>query len=145
VARTATAHSRRRRERGSISVDQIINAPFEVAADLSIDNLSMPVLARHLDVGITSIHWYFRKKSDPLDAMTDRALDEYNFMVPSIDASNWRESLRDHAITRSPSAVHADSTASDEIRPIFIRTRILEHCYFCRGIRHPMVLVSRYC
>lgn len=31
---------RRRRERGSISVDEILNGAFEVATDVSIDNLS---------------------------------------------------------------------------------------------------------
>jgi AcrR family transcriptional regulator len=59
----------------------------------------MPLLARHLDVGVTSIYWYFRKKDELLDAMTDRALERYAFTVPSIDASNWHESLRDHAQT----------------------------------------------
>jgi hypothetical protein len=34
-----------------------------------------------------------------LDAMTDRALAQYKFTVPDIDASNWRESLRNHART----------------------------------------------
>jgi AcrR family transcriptional regulator len=91
------ATQRRRRERGSISVDEIINGAFQVAADISLDNLSMPLLARHLDVGVTSIYWYFRKKDELLDAMTDRALTQYEFTVPDIDASNWRESLRDHA------------------------------------------------
>jgi AcrR family transcriptional regulator len=91
------AQRRRRRERGSISVDEIINGAFEVASEVSIDNLSMPLLARHLDVGVTSIYWYFRKKDELLDAMTDRALAQYEFTVPSIDASNWRESLRNHA------------------------------------------------
>ena len=90
---------RRRRERGSISVDEIINGAFEVATEVSIDNLSMPLLARHLDVGVTSIYWYFRKKNELLDAMTDRALAQYEFTVPDIDASNWRESLRRHAHT----------------------------------------------
>jgi AcrR family transcriptional regulator len=61
--------------------------------------LSMPLLARRLDVGVTSIYWYFRKKDELLDAMTDRALAQYEFTVPSIDASNWRESLRNHAQT----------------------------------------------
>jgi AcrR family transcriptional regulator len=91
------AQPRRRRERGSISVDEILNGAFQIAAEVSIDNLSMPLLARHLDVGVTSIYWYFRKKDDLLDAMTDRALARYEFTVPDIDASNWRESLRDHA------------------------------------------------
>jgi AcrR family transcriptional regulator len=93
------ALQRRRRERGSISVDEIINGAFDVATEVSIDNLSMPLLARHLDVGVTSIYWYFRKKNELLDAMTDRALAQYEFTVPDIDASNWRESLRSHAHT----------------------------------------------
>jgi AcrR family transcriptional regulator len=93
------AQQRRRRERGSISVDEIINGAFEVAADVSVDNLSMPLLARHLDVGVTSIYWYFRKKDELLDAMTDRALAQYEFTVADIDASNWRQSLRNHAQT----------------------------------------------
>jgi len=93
------AQQRRRRERGSISVDEIINGAFEVATEVSIDHLSMPLLARHLDVGVTSIYWYFRKKDELLDAMTDRALAQYEFTVPDIDASNWRESLRLHAHT----------------------------------------------
>jgi AcrR family transcriptional regulator len=91
------AQRRQRRERGSISVDEILNGAFEVAAEVSIDNLSMPLLARHLDVGVTSIYWYFRKKDELLDAMTDRALARYEFTVPRIAASNWRESLGNHA------------------------------------------------
>jgi AcrR family transcriptional regulator len=66
---------------------------------VSIDNLSMPLLAKHLDVGVTSIYWYFRRKDGLLDAMTDLALERYEFTAPSIDASNWRESLRNHAQT----------------------------------------------
>ena len=93
------AQRRRRRERGSISVDEILNGAFAVAAEVSIDNLSMPQLAKHLDVGVTSIYWYFRKKDELLDAMTDRALQRYEFTVPCIDASNWRASLRNHART----------------------------------------------
>jgi AcrR family transcriptional regulator len=93
------AQRRQRRERGSISVDEILNGTLEVAAEVSTDNLSMPLLARHLDVGVTSIYWYFHKKDELLDAMTDPALARYEFMVPCIDASNWRESLGNHART----------------------------------------------
>lgn len=59
----------------------------------------MPQLAKHLGVGVTSIYWYFRRKDDLLDAMADRALEEFEFTVPTIAASNWRESLREHALT----------------------------------------------
>jgi AcrR family transcriptional regulator len=99
VAANTNADTRRRRDRGSISADEILAGAFNVAAQVSVDNLSMPALAKHLDVGVTSIYWYFRRKDDLLDAMTDRALDRFEFTVPTIDASNWRESLRDHAHT----------------------------------------------
>ena len=96
---TRPAAKRKRRERGSINVEEILNGAFEVAEQVSIDHLSMPQLARHLDVGVTSIYWYFRRKDDLLDAMTDRALDEYDFTATTIDAGNWRESLAHHART----------------------------------------------
>ncbi len=99
MAANTKADARKRRDRGSISADEILSGAFDVAAQVSIDNLSMPALAKHLDVGVTSIYWYFRRKDDLLDAMTDRALERFEFTVPTIDASNWRESLRDHAQT----------------------------------------------
>jgi AcrR family transcriptional regulator len=97
LARQATADKRQRRERGSISVDEIINGAFDVAAEVSVDGLSMPLLARHLDVGVTSIYWYFRKKDDLLNAMTDRALGQYDFATPFVEGQDWRDSLRAHA------------------------------------------------
>jgi AcrR family transcriptional regulator len=97
LARQAATEKRQRRERGSISVDEILNGAFEVAQEVSIDSLSMPLLARHLDVGVTSIYWYFRKKYDLLDAMTDRALGQYDFATPFVEGCDWRESLRNHA------------------------------------------------
>jgi AcrR family transcriptional regulator len=91
------AAKRQRRERGSISADEIINGAFEVAEEVSIDGMSMPQLAKHLDVGVTSIYWYFRKKDDLLNAMTDRALGRYDFATPFIEGQNWREALHNHA------------------------------------------------
>jgi AcrR family transcriptional regulator len=99
VAKNGSVQTRQRRDRGSICADEILNGAFEVAAEVSIGNLSMPMLAKHLDVGVTSIYWYFRRKDELLNAMTDRALARFEFTVSSIDASNWRESLRDHAHT----------------------------------------------
>ncbi len=99
MAKNARGDVRQRRDRGSLSADEILAGAFDVAAEVSIDKLSMPLLAKHLDVGVTSIYWYFRRKDDLLDAMTDRALERFEFTVPSIDASNWRASLRDHAQT----------------------------------------------
>ncbi|OBF17719.1 TetR/AcrR family transcriptional regulator [Mycobacterium kubicae] len=97
MAKQATAEKRQRRERGSINPDDIISGAFELAEQVSIDNLSMPLLGKHLGVGVTSIYWYFRKKDDLLNAMTDRALSKYVFATPYVEASDWRETLRNHA------------------------------------------------
>ena len=99
MAKQATAHKRQRRERGSINPDDIIKGAFELAEEVGIDNLSMPLLGRHLGVGVTSIYWYFRKKSDLLNAMTDRALRTYVFATPYLAADDWRETLHNHAWT----------------------------------------------
>ncbi|MQY24121.1 TetR/AcrR family transcriptional regulator C-terminal domain-containing protein [Nocardia macrotermitis] len=97
----AAADKRRRRERGSLNPEDIIDGAFELAQTVSIDGLSMPLLGRHLDVGVTSIYWYFRRKDDLLNAMTDRALRQYVYAVPYpyVEAANWRETLATHART----------------------------------------------
>lgn len=97
MAKPPAAEKRQRRERGSINPDDIITGAFELAEQVSIDNLSMPLLGKHLGVGVTSIYWYFRKKDDLLNAMTDQALRRYVFATPYVEASDWRETLRNHA------------------------------------------------
>ena len=99
MAKQVTADKRQRRERGSINPDDIIHGAFELAEQVGIDNLSMPLLGKHLGVGVTSIYWYFRKKDDLLNAMTERALTQYVFATPYIEADDWRETLRNHART----------------------------------------------
>ena len=99
MAKQATAEKRQRRERGSINPDDIIKGAFELAEQVGIDNLSMPLLGKHLGVGVTSIYWYFRKKDELLNAMTDRALRQYVFATPYVEAKDWRETLRNHART----------------------------------------------
>ena len=98
VKRGNTA-KRQRRERGSLNPEDIIAGAFELAEQVTIDGLSMPLLSKHLDVGVTSIYWYFRKKDDLLNAMTDRALSQYAFAAPFVEADDWRETLRNHART----------------------------------------------
>lgn len=102
-----TPGKRQRRQRGSINPEDIISGAFELAQQVSIDNLSMPLLGKHLGVGVTSIYWYFRKKDDLLNAMTDRALSNYVFATPYIEAGDWRETLRNHA--RSMRKTFADN------------------------------------
>ncbi|WP_280382641.1 TetR/AcrR family transcriptional regulator C-terminal domain-containing protein [Nocardia wallacei] len=101
MAKRGAAERRQRRERGSLNPDDIIDGAFELAERVSIDGLSMPLLGRHLDVGVTSIYWYFRKKDDLLNAMTDRALRLHVYAIPFpyVEADNWRATLDNHART----------------------------------------------
>lgn len=99
VAKEATAHKRQRRERGSINPNDMITGAFDLAEQVGIDNVSMPMLGKHLGVGVTSIYWYFRRKDDLLNAMTDHALRQYVFATPYVEAKDWRETLRNHART----------------------------------------------
>ncbi len=97
MARRAAADKRQRRERGSINPENIIKGAFELAEEIGIDSLSMPLIARHLGVGVTSIYWYFRRKDDLLNAMTERALKQYAVATPYVEAKDWRETLANHA------------------------------------------------
>ncbi|WP_167760508.1 TetR family transcriptional regulator [Blastococcus sp. CT_GayMR16] len=69
---------RKRRARGSISAEEILLGAYELASEESLDALSMPRLAQRLDVGVTSIYWYFRSKEELLDTMTERAMAEFD-------------------------------------------------------------------
>ena len=97
MAKQATAVKRQRRERGSINPNDIIEGAFQLAEQIGIDNLSMPLLGKHLGVGVTSIYWYFRKKDDLLNAMTDRALRQFAVATPYVEANDWRATLGEHA------------------------------------------------
>ncbi|MCU1533391.1 MAG: TetR family transcriptional regulator [Arthrobacter sp.] len=75
---TRKSSPRKRRARGSISAEEILLGAYELASDESLDALSMPRLAQRLDVGVTSIYWYFRSKEELLDTMTERAMVEFD-------------------------------------------------------------------
>jgi AcrR family transcriptional regulator len=85
---------RKRRARGSISAEEILRGAYELASEESLEALSMPRLAQRLDVGVTSIYWYFRSKDELLDTLAERAMAEFarQFSVPA-DLS-WDEHLR---------------------------------------------------
>jgi AcrR family transcriptional regulator len=85
---------RKRRARGSISAEEILVGAYELASQENLDALSMPRLAQRLDVGVTSIYWYFRSKEDLLDTMTERAMAEFDrgFDIP--EGLPWEEYVR---------------------------------------------------
>ncbi|MDL9936577.1 TetR family transcriptional regulator [Gordonia sp. ABSL1-1] len=82
--------------RGSLTAADIVTAAFEVANEVSLADFSMPMLAKHLDVGVTSLYWHFRKKEDLLDAMTDEAYSYYHDTTPFDGVDSWQDALRRH-------------------------------------------------
>jgi AcrR family transcriptional regulator len=94
VPKAAQKAPQPRRPRGSINPQEIIAGAFEVARRASLDQLSMPALAEHLGVGVTSIYWYFRKKDELLSAMLDVAVAGYVKSIPALsDEEPWQDSL----------------------------------------------------
>jgi AcrR family transcriptional regulator len=104
---------RTRRNRGSLSAEDIIKGAFEVAEGISLDKLSMPELARHLGVGVTSIYWYFRKKDELLNAMNDVAVERFAAAMPPLSpGETWQRALREHFAAQRQ-VLKADATMAD--------------------------------
>ncbi|MFV8054747.1 TetR/AcrR family transcriptional regulator [Mycobacterium sp. 48b] len=86
-----------RRDRGSITPEYLIGGAYTLAEEVGLDNLSMPTLAKYLDIGITSIYWHFRRKDDLLDAMQDRAIAQFASTTWYVGRNDWRASLYAYA------------------------------------------------
>lgn len=86
---------RQRRARGSIKPEVVINGAFELAKTDTVDGLSMPRLAGYLDVGVTSIYWYFKSKDELLDALTEEAFRRFYAQMPPLAGRRWEDVLRE--------------------------------------------------
>jgi AcrR family transcriptional regulator len=120
---------RERRERGSISAEEILRGAFAVADRSDLDSLSMPELAKHLGVGVTSIYWYFRKKDDLLRSMSDEAVRTLQDRLPKPgDPAEWRDFLDRH-FRAMRDTYRADDTMAD-LALVRIRSYSLEATHF---------------
>jgi AcrR family transcriptional regulator len=90
-----TTLTRNRRARGSITPESVIDGAFELAKSETVDGLSMPRLARHLDVGVTSIYWYFKSKDELLNALTEEAFRRFYGQMPPLAGRRWEAVLGD--------------------------------------------------
>lgn len=119
----AQSPPRKRRARGSVEPEKIIDGAFEIASERGLDNLSMPDLAAHLDVGVTSIYWYFRSKEELLRQMGTRAVREIQDRLPrpdDRDPAEWREFMIEH--TRTDREIHRDANLYTELAIIRLST-----------------------
>ena len=92
----APVNSKRpRRARGSINPSDIVAGAFEYCRTTPVDEMTMPQLAAALNVGVTSIYWYFKSKRELLDAMTDEALSSFYDSMPPLRSQDWEGRLRE--------------------------------------------------
>jgi AcrR family transcriptional regulator len=118
-----------RRQRGSLSAEQIIDGAFELASQKDLDSMTMPELASRLGVGVTSIYWYFRKKDDLLRGMSDRAVRAVQEALPApADAPDWRTFLHDY-FTDLRQIFRSDDTLAD-LTLVRIRSYSLDSTHF---------------
>jgi len=85
-----------RRARGSLSPEQILDEARRIVERDGLRQLSMPVLAKHLRSGVTSIYWYFRSKDELVEALTDRVFREMYKGLPPIGDRAWDEEMFDY-------------------------------------------------
>lgn len=84
---------RRRRARGSLSRQEILEAAREIVERDGLRQLSMPTLAAQLKSGVTSIYWYFRSKDALVDALAQQVLSDVHQQVPPIGDGPWDQEL----------------------------------------------------
>lgn len=94
AAGKAEKPARTRRPRGSINPADLIAGAFEFYRDTPVEQWSIPQLATHLDVGVTSIYWYFRTKRELIAAMTEAALSSFYERMPPLRGDDWEGLLR---------------------------------------------------
>jgi AcrR family transcriptional regulator len=73
---------RPRRQRGSLSREQVVEAALALADEVGLDALSMESLARRLDCGVMTIYGYIASKEDLLDAIAQRGLRDLRLPQP---------------------------------------------------------------
>jgi AcrR family transcriptional regulator len=91
--------ARRRRSRGSLSREGIVEAALALVDAEGVDALSMARLARELEAGVMSLYGYVRSKQELLDAVAMRAISEVRVRdLATSDGRgillNWGRALR---------------------------------------------------
>jgi len=74
--------TRRRRPRGSLSREQVVDAALALADESGLPGLTMPALARQLDCGVMTLYGYVEGKSELLAAIAQRGLRDLRLPRP---------------------------------------------------------------
>jgi len=88
-----TGTTRRRRARGSLSKQEILQAAEEIVVAHGLRELSMPTLAARLDAGVSSLYTHFHNKDALLEALNRRVLHDVHQKLPPTGAGAWHDEL----------------------------------------------------
>jgi len=97
----------RRRPRGSLTREQVVDAALKLADDEGLDALTMQSLANRLDCGVMTIYGYVENKEELLDAIALRGLADLQLPRPLPHQSAaillaWGRAMR-HTLIEHPS------------------------------------------
>jgi TetR/AcrR family transcriptional regulator, tetracycline repressor protein len=80
--RTHVKTRHKRRPRGSLTRDQVVDAALKLADDEGLEALTMQSLAKRLNCGVMTIYGYVENKEDLLDAISQRGLRDLRLPEP---------------------------------------------------------------
>jgi TetR/AcrR family transcriptional regulator, tetracycline repressor protein len=80
--------------RGTLDADTIADAALDAVAEVGVDAVTVPMVARRLGVRPTAVYWHFRRKEDLLQALDGRALEKFNALFPPLPTSSWQAGVR---------------------------------------------------
>ncbi len=85
----------KRRPRGSLSHEEILQAAHELVERDGLDAFSMSALAHHIGCGVASTYWYYRNKSELIGALAERVTAEVHAQLPPLATdAPWDEAYR---------------------------------------------------
>jgi TetR/AcrR family tetracycline transcriptional repressor len=74
--------AQKRRPRGSLTRERVVDAALRLADEDGLDALTMPNLARRLGSGVMTIYGYVQNKQDLLDAIAQHGLADLQLQQP---------------------------------------------------------------
>lgn len=94
MAKRANPASRTRRARGSLNLDDILDASQAIIETDGRDALTMRAVAERLDAGVMSLYSHVRSKEDILDHLAARVLGQVEPPAIQSGETDWRPALR---------------------------------------------------
>jgi AcrR family transcriptional regulator len=90
---TSQRPASRRRARGSLNPQRILDEARKIIEVEGLHQLSFPRLAKKLNVGATSLYWYFSSKDELLAGLVDAVTREMYVRLDPIGDGPWDEEL----------------------------------------------------